>query len=491
MYSLILVDDEKTVLDNLTKAVDWSAEGFTFSGSFSSAVQALEYMKTHSVDLVITDIKMPVMDGVDFAKTIQKFYPNTFVIVLSAYREFEYVQKCMEFDVIEYVLKPITFLKIKNALKSAKTKLNQRIIFSDEAGIKKRKLFFDIMRGNISNISAAISEFKSNNINIDVKKSKFILFRVKIANFENFIENTWPHSTQQFYNAFSNILVLDEKNISEFMLGYDYVDLFLVLTCEYEHMFLKSLYDVFSCISNKCFELLSLEIDIEILNIYSNIEEFFGAANHQSIETSSINGIIVNIKEGKIFDAQEKIEAIFKYNIQPAKYYCNFLQALIIELSKIIDISNESENKLFVVCEKYASIDEIKKQLLEIIDYSTKILNTRPDNQQILIENAKNYIKDNYSEDLLLANIAKAVFVSESHLSRVFKQKTGESIVDYINRIRLNHAKEMLISSDLSIDDICSRCGYKSKTLFYKYFKQMFEFPPNKYKSMVLNKKNT
>ena len=113
MNSIILVDDEKMVLGNLVESIDWKSEGFNFLSSFSSALQALEFMKNNKVDVVITDIKMPGMDGIEFAKTIQKDFPDTLVIVLSAYRDFEYARQCMTYGVIDYILKPITFSKMK------------------------------------------------------------------------------------------------------------------------------------------------------------------------------------------------------------------------------------------------------------------------------------------------------------------------------------------------------------------------------------------
>lgn len=490
MNSIILVDDEKMVLGNLVESIDWKSEGFNFLSSFSSALQALEFMKNNKVDVVITDIKMPGMDGIEFAKTIQKDFPDTLVIVLSAYRDFEYARQCMTYGVIDYILKPITFSKMKTALSNAKNKLNHNIMGNDSIIAKKRKIFYDVLRGDITDVSQIVKTFKDVNIFIDSEKSKFVLFRVKAVDLSNFLKTTWSHSTQQFYNAFSNVLVIEESNIAEARQGYDYIDLFLIITSTEEDVFLKNLYAVFSRISNRCFDILSLEVDIEILNIYNKIDEFIGAENKTATEITHINQVISFITNGKILEAQDKIEEKFRYNLQSLKYYKEYLQGFIIELSKIVDISVENSENLFSVRTEYTSIDEIKHQIFSIIDYSYGVIYIKPDTQQQLVENAKIYIKENYHEDLLLSNIAKAVFVSESHLSRVFKQRTGESIVDYINRVRLTHAKEMLLSTNLSIDDICWKCGYKSKNLFYKYFKLMYQVPPNKYRTDASDRKD-
>ena len=123
IYSLLLVDDEKKVLDNIAQVFDWGEMGFSLDGTFTSAKAALEYMETNSVDLIISDISMPGMSGLDFAEIVLEKYPKTRFVVLSAYREFNFVQKAISCGVTDYILKPITFSKIEEVLKKAKTAL--------------------------------------------------------------------------------------------------------------------------------------------------------------------------------------------------------------------------------------------------------------------------------------------------------------------------------------------------------------------------------
>ena len=113
IYSLLLVDDEKKVLDNIAQVFDWGEMGFSLDGTFTSAKAALEYMETNSVDLIISDISMPGMSGLDLAEIVLEKYPKTRFVVLSAYQEFNFVQKAISCGVTDYILKPITFSKIE------------------------------------------------------------------------------------------------------------------------------------------------------------------------------------------------------------------------------------------------------------------------------------------------------------------------------------------------------------------------------------------
>lgn len=126
MYKLAICDDEKRTLNQLSKIIDWNSFGFEVTATFSNGSDALEYIQKYGLDAVISDIKMPVMDGIELAKRIHSDYPEIKVLLISAYRDFEYAHSAIKYDVVSYVTKPITqsdfseaLLKLKKALDSA------------------------------------------------------------------------------------------------------------------------------------------------------------------------------------------------------------------------------------------------------------------------------------------------------------------------------------------------------------------------------------
>lgn len=124
MYKLALCDDERRSLGLLTKIVDYPTLGFEVCAAFTKATDLIEYLKENPLDAVITDIKMPVINGIEIAKIIQSDFPGTKVILISAYRDFEYAHSAFKYDVVSYITKPITQSDYIDALLKLKKQLD-------------------------------------------------------------------------------------------------------------------------------------------------------------------------------------------------------------------------------------------------------------------------------------------------------------------------------------------------------------------------------
>ena len=128
MYKIALCDDERRSLNLLSKIIDYSAIGFEVAATFTRGKELIEYIKENPLDAVITDIKMPGMSGIELAEIIYREFPKTKVILISAYRDFEYAHTALKYDVVSYITKPITqadfvesLLKLKNLLDTSKS----------------------------------------------------------------------------------------------------------------------------------------------------------------------------------------------------------------------------------------------------------------------------------------------------------------------------------------------------------------------------------
>lgn len=124
MYKLAICDDEVRTLNQLLKIIDWSSLGFEISATFTNGEAVLEYLHKNSLDAIIADIKMPAMDGIELAKNVQKHFPLTKMLLISAYRDFEYAHSAFKYDVVSYVTKPITQSDFLQALVKLKKTLD-------------------------------------------------------------------------------------------------------------------------------------------------------------------------------------------------------------------------------------------------------------------------------------------------------------------------------------------------------------------------------
>ncbi|HIZ71647.1 MAG TPA: response regulator [Candidatus Atopostipes pullistercoris] len=128
MYSIILVDDERSLRESIEHIVDWEGNGFHLIGTAQNGLDALELMENdHVPDVVITDIKMPVMDGIELAKKLRDEYPTIKIVFLSGYDEFQYAVEGIRLNVVSYLLKPISKDEIENCLNDLKNTLDEEI----------------------------------------------------------------------------------------------------------------------------------------------------------------------------------------------------------------------------------------------------------------------------------------------------------------------------------------------------------------------------
>ena len=125
MYKMIIVDDENGVRDILSDFINNNDLGFEVAVSFSGAKRALEYLETNNVDLILSDIKMPQMSGIEFIEIVSEKYPGMRKVLVSGYSEFEYVKAAIKFDVDNYLLKPIDYDEIVEVLTKIKNKLDE------------------------------------------------------------------------------------------------------------------------------------------------------------------------------------------------------------------------------------------------------------------------------------------------------------------------------------------------------------------------------
>lgn len=488
IYSLLLVDDEKKVLDNIAQVFDWTELGFSLDGTFTSAKTALEYIENNTVDLIISDISMPGMSGLEFAEIVLERYPKTRFVVLSAYREFNYVQKAISCGVTDYILKPITFSKIEAVLKKAKTALDKQKMVSLIHYNKKHKILSDILNGKLTDVNIIKNDFQKEGINIDIDNTPIVMVRVSVNNFDEFLQNSWMYESTQFQNAFSFVVEDSQPNIIESKHGYGSVEMFIVSETKLDDKFLDSINRILTNIRNNCFELLNCNTEFEIVRIFMNIKELIGSTSSEEFVEIHLKKLLDCIVSGNIVDALDIVEKQFRIPVYGLGYFRHFVQCLVVELNNMININaiitdHIPLSQLFVE----SSVENIKNYISVLVEKSAVYFLGKNKNSESIIDNAKEFIKNNYDKNILLSDIANAVYISESHLSRTFKLKTGESIMNYLSRVRLRHAQELLVSSSMNIDDVCFAVGYKSRNLFYKNFKALYGVTPKKYRSENTN----
>ena len=204
MFNLIIIDDEPIMLKQLSALYRWENSGFSLEGSFSNAKDALAFIETNQVDLVITDIKMPGISGLEIADICLKNHPDTYFIFISAYRDFEYVQKAIKYNTVDYITKPFIISDFEQAVKKAYDKLSA---MKAASGITqhqltlKQQIFSHIIGQSSSNRATLENEMTRLGLDSGILNNSCAVISLKLSNLQDFIDNYWKYGLERLYNA--------------------------------------------------------------------------------------------------------------------------------------------------------------------------------------------------------------------------------------------------------------------------------------------------
>ena len=531
MIKVFLAEDEFVIREGIKKNIDWNAAGFEFCGEAADGELALPMIRKLAPDIVITDIKMPFMDGLELSRIIKKEFPGIEIIILSGYEEFEYAKEGIKIGVAQYLTKPITGeellaevsavaerIKIRKEEEALKEQFEKEMAENDKKD--RRELFHNIVSGEFSTTDLlAMSE----KLDVDLYAMWYSIVLL------------YSKSDNHELDEYSNSSVRIEQKISDMV--KDNGCLIFDRNLEGEALIFKA--DSEEELKNKQNEVLGL-IE-EIYMEYPQIRYFGGIGqpvNRLSLLQSSFEGasralahryfisdnkIIknddvevlagaeesnLNMKEidakridrrhlTKFFKTGARDEvpfflseflksagenaiksSLFRQYIAMDTYFCAV--TFIEELGKKrtdVDIPEVAADALGSVD---ATIEYMKSVIEQIIMVRESIANNR---YSEIVEEAVKYIEDNYGdEELSLNTLASHVNVSPNHLSTIFSQQTGQTFIKYLTEYRIEKAKELLKCTGKRSSEISEEVGYKDPHYFSYMFKKSVGMTPTKYR---------
>ena len=372
MIKVFLVEDETIIRQGIKNNIDWNSNGFELVGEAGDGEYAYPMILKHQPDILLTDVKMPFMDGLELSRAVKKALPRTRIIVFSGYNEFDYAKEAIKIGISDYLLKPVTSASLIESLK----KVADQILEERENSRLLERYFLNYEK---------YMEFpdKTDYSGVDRKLIKNFL---KTGNAEEcgiFID--------EYFEA------VGEGNYSSLLLR------------QYMTM------DIFYCVQEFIKSLCADEADIP--------------------------ADLMDLK--RITKAVENVDTTM-----------NYLKGLF-------------------TC------------ALNLRDKNSK------DRYGLLIREAKEYIAENYSNsDFSLNMIAGYIGVSPSYFSSIFKQGTGQSFIEYLTKVRIDRACELLKCTTLRTSEIGEQVGYNDPHYFSATFKKIMGQSPKDFKARV-NQENT
>ena len=530
MYTTLIVDDEQLMRQYLGSNLSDICPDFTVTGIASDGLEALELLKLQSFDLVITDIKMPEMDGLSLAKYIHEADLNTKVIIISGYNEFEYARTALKYGVSDYLLKPLSDSNILETLTKMKTiletdssrKLNSLTsnVYDDYSDAEvKAALLTAILKEANPSIQLLYSILQSRDLSFISAHASVLLLSLDdlylLLYDRTPSENTSykyelneycknycaAHGLTTTYDIYGNTMVLlsgktEEEIISAADSIYNHIkqslcaDKPIKVICSYGYI----VQDMMSLSSSYTSALEALTLTL--INVASPISPNYFLSQRrflQEINTicESLYSDYISKNSSKtssdlylyitLFEERININAILKfgtYLIRSLARTCNikpeFTLAAFKELTRSIDCfindknpDKEATHALFLRIIRALAKDDIVTLIPETVT---------------IVENAKEYICTHYHEQISLAQLADYLNVNPSYLSDLFSKNIGEPYTKFLVRIRMDQALKLLKSNpNEKIFKIADKTGFVSAKHFNAVFKKFYGCTPTEY----------
>lgn len=276
IFNCILIDDDLIVTESLMKLKLWQECGFNLIACFNNAFEAVEYLKTADVDLIISDIAMPKFNGLEFAKYCYEQYPDIYFSLLSAYKDFDYAHEAIQYGVKSYLVKPLTPRKLRKFLGEIYEKL-----LTDDKEKKFNNVYLserfnhvipEIINNGVSSVSELNDIIKIFNLPTEILQQNCITYDINMENYVEYFNSKWNYGIQRLYLAISFIVL---KSTSAYLNGIlrcnNNIISCIMVSCDcspvkYEKIFEEMILNIR--------ELLKLEVVISSVKEYDSFYDF-------------------------------------------------------------------------------------------------------------------------------------------------------------------------------------------------------------------------
>ena len=526
-YTVLLVDDEEEVIRVIMKKINWEELGFSVIGYANNGVKALEMVEEFQPDVVMTDIKMPYMDGLELANRIKEGFPATKILLFTGFDEFEYAKEAVHLEVEEYILKPVNSVELTNVFTQLKTKLDQEIsekrsvevmqqYYMDSLPLLQANFYSTLIEGRIreDELEKYLTDYQiaftgpyycclvihTSATQVPKDMNPLLLATSVQKQAEERLQEKWR--AKSFTYLGNGVMLAQLKGENEVPELTDECDRF----CRYARRIIGAVVTV--GIGQICDNILELAQSyssareaVSYRGIYGtsraiNIKEI---APREMGETGFVNdgdmsGLFKKIRMGS---RKEIVEAVNEYMERMALSAKTLPQHHIAVMELItalyrFAVNNDISAKEFTgdMQDLYSSLpnmdpDTLKKWLTDLsLSFHDKLTSARSRSTKSFVLRAEEYVRGNYAdEELSLDDICETLGVSNSYFSTIFKRETGKSFIGYLTDYRMECASRLLLETNEKSYIIAKKVGYTDPNYFSYVFKRRFGVSPSKYRA--------
>lgn len=521
LYKLLVVEDEDLIRDAIVSGIDWAAAGFLVRGA-EDGEAALKIVRSFEPDIVLTDIRMPFIDGLELTRILRREFPDTIVVILSGHDEFSYAQEALSLGVKEYIQKPIT----PDALIRSVRALGQELDVRHSSQYRERRLREQLRQSLPSLRERVLNSIVHNLIKPAEIEAMLDLTDLRLRGQGYTVCLIEPEPDEALSGEADVLLSMSIGQIIERELGDDGVTflsstgrrvlIYAARTQEVERPYVFALLrDINDAIGAEHGIVCTTAIGTRVKTLSELYISYESAKS--ALEQRIFDG------RGKIYDAYDlsapqdyypfdQLQSLLaQFRSLPAGDFKDVLDGFFTELRQMralsgtnllalmLDLVNGGHRQLLAagggddgklpdVYDKLFSIgtlDEYQTTVTRFfIALHEKLEAQRRSKGSLLIEKICSHINDHFADSALSLNtVASAVYISPTYLSILFKKEMGCTFVDYISRLRMEKAKELLRDSQLKTYEAAERTGYNDPQYFSSCFKKYTGMTPSEYKA--------
>jgi two-component system response regulator YesN len=513
LCKILVVDDEYLLRQGIKHLVDWHKEGFEIVGEASNGKEALSLIETLKPHIVITDIVMPVMDGLELVRYIKENYPEIQIVILSGYSDFNYVKGTFKLGVNDYILKPkLNPEEVLNLLKNIALSIPNLVISTDKIELNVSNELSKFTSGFDTDLTSVTEAFPYSSfifIGVDTKriydkasKNPLNMNLLLTKKAKTFLKEFIFYELDIDKDIFLLLINFERKNhdvllqvISDMVLNIStaYPDIYFALSDVF-----NSLYKIKEVYNNDFKPLLSCKFFLKDKKLISK-EELPKNACKEKFDFKHYSEMLYNLNIASAFNYLKQYisNAITHCSINEFELKTLF-QTVLYNIISILDelhfdVVEINHSKI----EYFQKIDAAKygSELLNILESIEQVIAKIINNKEFsvndeIINKITQYISNHYNEQLSLKEIADKFHFNYYYLSSYFSSHLAEGFSEYLNKIRVEKAIELLKNEDIPVSEVSYLVGYSDHSYFCKVFKKFKKVTPSKFrKNIMLSKR--
>ena len=521
LYRVLLVDDEEDIREGISRKMDWLGLGFSLVGEAANGQDALELAESLRPDVILTDIKMPFMDGLELCRILTDRLPAARFVVFSGFDAFEYAKQAIQMNVVEYILKPINADELSAVLRRLKDQLDReraerrnvellRSRYMENLPVLRELFYANLLDGHIE---PGTERERAARLDIDLQGEEWAVGLAYIGS-----DRRDALSTLSVQKLLEESLTADRCRLT---LYNDWVAVIVSLTESF------TIYDLIRVLDRVCtlaasYLGLTLTVGVgapckELSGMARSAAEARTALEYRSMvgrgqviyigdlepdgsqvltfeeaDERTLTAAVRLGSEQEVRDAAAALAGKIREANPSAGQYNLFLMELVTHLMKMTRRSGVGVEEVFGTGFSLPIQDSALPSLEELEDWCaerylrlrTLIRRRQTDSAGQTVETAKEYIRQHYAEsDLSVEKLCAYLHLSSTYFSTLFKRETGTSFTAYVTTVRMEAAAEAIRGTEEKTYLIAQRCGYEDPNYFSYVFKRHFGVTPTKYRS--------